>query len=201
MMTQGTLITVVGMILCCLGGGLLNVFFHPLLKLAGLFLSYVGAAILLLNVCSLQMCLALFVCGIGVTVLFGTAQRENPAEFKPIKSQKEWFFFRLLLAVMVGVLAYTSTEMLRYWIPVRQSIQFVMLWIAMLGIFGLTLDDEMLFRGMYLQSICLAFTICYIYMENSILVFGFFAIINLLLAFGGTVLAMGGNQPTEELQS
>ena len=200
-MIRASLISYLGIFLSCMGGVVLNVFFHPLVKLSGLMLLYLGGSVLLLYVCSLQMCLALFICGIGVTVLFGMRQRENPAAYVMFSDHKEWLVFRLLLSVMLGVLAFTCTALLRYWIPVRQSIQFVTLWIALQGLFSLTLDDEMLFRGMYLQAICLAFTLCYIYMENSILVFAFLAVINLLLAFGGTVLAMKSDKAEEDTGS
>ena len=200
-MIRTSLISYLGIFLSCTGGALLNVFFHPLLKLSGLALLYLGGSILLLNVCSVQMCLALLVCGIGVSVLFGMRQRENPAAYEIVSEHKEWMAFRLLLAVILGILAFTSSSLLRYWIPIRQSIQFVTLWTVMQGLFNLSLDDETLFRGMYMQSICLAATVCYCYMENSILVFAFLAVINELLAFGSTVLVMGADTAAEDTES
>ena len=59
----------------------------------------------------------------------------------------------------------------------------------MMSLIALTLDDDLLYRCIYLQCICLSFTIVYIYMENSVLVFGFLAAINLMMAFGGAVLS------------
>ena len=58
-----------------------------------------------------------------------------------------------------------------------------------MSLIGLTLDDDLLSRCIYLQCVCLSFTILYIYMENSVLVFGFLAAINLMMAFGGSVLS------------
>ena len=53
---------------------------------------------------------------------------------------------------------------------------------------SLSIEDLMLCRCMHLQAVCLCFTLCYIYMENSVLVFACFTAINLLLAFGSAVL-------------
>ena len=189
-----------GLFLCAVGGLLVNMVVKPAFKLIGLAVLYLGGSILLLNVCSFQMSAALFVCGIGVTVLLGSALRENPVPVQPTGTFREWFLFRLLLALILGVLSYTASEMLRYWIPVRATILFISLWISFMGIVSLALDNVMLYRCICLQSICLAFTISYMYMESSVLVFAFFAAINLLLAFGGSVLSMGGKtEPVKEI--
>ena len=60
----------------------------------------------------------------------------------------------------------------------------------MMCLFSLSLDDILIYRCMYLQAVCVSFTITYIYMESSVLVFAFFAAINLLMAFGGSVLSL-----------
>lgn len=189
-MIQSSLLQFFGILLCGLGGVLLNIMPRPIARLGGLIMLYIGGSVLLLNVCSFQMCAALFVCGIGAVVLIGSALRENTEAASPRGTTREWFLLRLFLAAILGLLAYTSNELLRFWIPVRQTILFIGLWIGLMGLASLTLDDMMLSRCICLQSICLAFTICYVYLENSVLVFASFAAINLLLAFCGSVLSM-----------
>ena len=188
-MSQAVLIPLMGMILCSAGGLLLNTMTTVLVKLTGLVIFYMGGCVLLLSVCSPQMCAALLVSGIGVAVLLGTSQRENPDEIQESGSRVNRIF-RIVLAVMSGILAYTASDALHYWIPVRQTILFVVLWNTMMCLFSLSLDDILIYRCMYLQAVCVSFTITYIYMESSVLVFAFFAVINLLMAFGGSVLSL-----------
>ena len=188
-MSQAVLIPLMGMILCSAGGLLLNTMSTVLVKLTGLVIFYMGGCVLLLSVCSPQMCAALLVSGIGVAVLLGTSQRENPDEIQE-SGPRVNRIFRIVLAVISGILAYTASEALHYWIPVRQTILFVVLWNTMMSLFSLSLDDILIYRCMYLQAVCVSFTITYIYMESSVLVFAFFAAINLLMAFGGSVLSL-----------
>ena len=188
-MSQAVLIPLMGMILCSAGGLLLNTMSTVLVKLTGLVIFYMGGCVLLLSVCSPQMCAALLVSGIGVAVLLGTSQRENPYEIQE-SGPRVNRIFRIVLAVISGILAYTASEALHYWIPVRQTILFVVLWNTMMSLFSLSLDDILIYRCMYLQAVCVSFTITYIYMESSVLVFAFFAAINLLMAFGGSVLSL-----------
>lgn len=192
-MTQASLFSLLGLFLSGAGGMLLNVAPLAFLKLLGLLLLYLGGSVLLLNICSFQMCAALFVCGIGSVVLLWSVQRSNFTDVSLRRIKKEWFAFRLLLNIMLGVLAYSAMELLRYWVPVRSLNLFVSLWVGLMSIINLNLDDIMLFRCICLQSACLAFTILYIYIENSVLVFAFLAVINLLMAFGGSVLSMEEN--------
>ena len=188
-MSQAVLIPLMGMILCSAGGLLLNTMSTVLVKLTGLVIFYMGGCVLLLSVCSPQMCAALLVSGIGVAVLLGTSQRENPYEIQE-SGPRVNRIFRIVLAVISGILAYTASEALHYWIPVRQTILFVVLWNTMMSLFSLSLDDILIYRCMYLQAVCVSFTITYIYMESSVLVFAFFTAINLLMAFGGSVLSL-----------
>ena len=199
-MNRIPLLSLFGLVLCGAGGVFLNVMFRPILKLAGLFLLYLGGSVMLLNICSFQMCAALVVCGIGVVVLLGSAQRERPVSGRTYENNREWFYFRLLLSLMLGVVAYTASDLMRFWIPIRSTVLFLSIWIGLMGLFGLSLDDEMLYRCVYLQSLCIVFTVCYIYMENSVLILAFLSVINLLMAFGGTVLSMGGKKAQNEEQ-
>ena len=181
----------IGLALSIAGGIFTTVFQASPVKLIGSIFLYFGGSILLLNVSSAQTCAALLICGIGVTVLLGTGNLNlNDTESAQPESRQN-FIFRLLLALIFGVLAYTATERLRMWIPVRRTVLFTSLWIMMISLISLALDDVLLFRCVYLQNICLAFTISYIYIENSILVFACFAAINLLTAFGSAVLISG----------
>ena len=188
-MSQAVLIPLMGMILCSAGGLLLNTMSTVLVKLTGLVIFYMGGCVLLLSVCSPQMCAALLVSGIGVAVLLGTSQRENPDEIQE-SGLRVNRIFRIVLAVISGILSYTASDALHYWVPVRQTILFVVLWNTMMCLFSLSLDDILIYRCMYLQAVCVSFTITYIYMESSVLVFAFFAVINLLMAFGGSVLSL-----------
>ena len=188
-MSQALLFPLVGSLLCGAGGLLLNVMPTILVKLTGLVLFYLGGCVLLLSVCSPQMCAALLVSGIGVAVLLGTSQRENPDELQETGLRVNRIF-RIVLALISGILAYTASEILHYWIPVRQTILFAVLWNTIMSLFSLSLDDVLIYRCMYLQAVCVSFTITYIYMESSVLVFAFFAVINLLMAFGGSVLSL-----------
>ena len=179
------------MVFCGSGGILMNVMQRPILKLSGLLLLYLGGSIFLLNICSFQMCAALLICGIGAVVLLGTSLRENLPKEDIVGKTRTNLLFRGALAVMTGILSFTASDSIYYWLPVRKTVLFTVLWIAMMCIFSLSLDDEIPFRCIYLQAVCLAFTVTYIYMESSILVFAFFAVINLFMAFGGSVLSMG----------
>lgn len=188
-MNQTLLIPLMGMFLCAAGGILLNIMPAVLVKLTGLLLFYLGGCVLLLSVCSPQMCAALLVSGVGVSVLLGTSQLENHAG-RELPVPRVNLFFRIVLALISGILAYTASDILHYWLPVRQTILFVVLWNTLLCLFSLSLDDVLIYRCIYLQSVCISFTITYIYMEGSVLVFAFFAVINLLMAFGGSVLSL-----------
>ena len=197
-MNSLTLISYAGFLMSITGIVFLNAMIRPpILKLTGLALFYLGGSILLLNVCSFQMCAALLVCGIGVTVLFGTADREHFIHPEPIEDARIMNIFRLILTVMIGILSYTITDLFQYWIPVRRTFLFVCVMAGLMGLISLSLDEDLIFRCMHLQSLCLAFTICYVIMENSVLVFSFFVAINLLMAFGGTVMVMGTVQKVE----
>ncbi len=177
-----------GIFVCGIGGLLVHTVERTIGKLLGLFILFAGGSIMLLTACSFQTCLALLVCGIGTSVLLGTGNLNRNAPASPERrAQNRWF--RIILAVIFALLSYTLTERLRFWIPVRGTILFSAVWISTMSLIGLTLDDDLLCRCIYLQCICLAFTIVYIYMENSVLVFGFFAAINLMMAFGGSVLS------------
>ena len=177
-----------GILVCGIGGLFVNTAGRTIWKLLGLFILFAGGSIMLLTACSFQTCLALLVCGIGTSVLLGTGNlNRDPAGSSGMEKGNRWF--RTILAVIFALLSYTLTERIRFWIPVRGSILFAGVWISMMSLIGLTLDDDLLCRCIYLQCICLAFTIVYIYMENSVLVFGFFAAINLMMAFGGSVLS------------
>ena len=197
-MSQAVLIPLMGLILCSAGSLLLNTMTTVLVKLTGLVIFYMGGCVLLLSVCSPQMCAALLVSGIGVAVLLGTSQRENPDEILG-SGPRVNRIFRIVLAVISGILAYTASDALHYWIPVRQTILFVVLWNTLMCLFSLSLDDKLIYRCMYLQAVCVSFTITYIYMESSVLVFAFFAVINLLMAFGGSVLSLPKPETREEI--
>jgi len=148
---------------------------------------------MLLNVCSFQMCAALFACGVGVTVLLGTGSGgRRPKSSR--RGMRGVLLFRAVLSLILGVIAYTVTEKIRMWLPVRRTVLLISIWVIMMDLISLSIDDDLLFRCFYLQGICLSFTLSYIYMENSVLVFGCFAVINLLMAFGGAVLT-GGQSP------
>lgn len=188
-----------GIFLSGAGCLLINVIPLPVFKLAGLILLYLGGSFLLLNVCSFQICTALFACGIGVTILLGLGQRGKLIGRRPHDKFHSDLYFRLLLTLIMGILSYTGTELLRFWIPVRQTILFISMWVGLAGLISLCLDDELLFRCISLQAICLVFTITYLYMENAVLIFAFFSAINLLMAFGGSVLVMGGSKEPETL--
>lgn len=193
------LFSLAGSLFCSAGAVLLNIMPGPIYKLAGLFLAYLGGSVLLLNVCSFQMCAALLVCGIGVTVLLGTSLRGNNAAENIHGDSRMDILFRAVLALICGILAYAASDSLYSWIPVGKSILFVVLWSSILSLFSLSLDDGLPARCVYLQTICLSFMITYVYMESSVLVFAFFAVINLMLAFGGSVLSMG--KPAEEAET
>ena len=143
----------------------------------------------------------MFVCGIGAAVLMGTSLREHPVVPAAGKNTKVQTIFRFLLCVVLGILAYTASEVLRYWIPVHNTILFVSLWTGLVSLFTLSYENEMLYRCICLQSLCFAFTLCYIYMENSVLIVAFLAALNLLLAFGSSVLSMGGMTEQQKEQS
>ena len=189
-MSRTVLIPLVGLILSGMGGLLLIVVQNTLGKLAGLSVLYLGGSVLLLNVCSLQMSISMFVVGISVVALLGTGHRGHRTDDVSADDSRKKMAFRFLLALILGVLAYTATDMLRMWIPVRRTVLLIVLWISMMNLFSLSLDDDLLFRCVYLQAICLAFTILYVYMESSVLVFACFAVINLLMAFGSAVLTV-----------
>ena len=186
-MTGMTILPLIGFLLCGAGGIVIysvSHFYGKLFALAGL---YLGGSLMLLNTSSFQMCAALLICGIGCTVLIGTGSRD-PHSMRPADDVRAYLAFRLLLALVLGVIAYTASERLRLWIPVRRNILFISLWLCQLSPTGLSMDDDLLFRCIHLQCICLAFTLSYIFMESSVLVFACFAAINLLMAFGCGVL-------------
>ena len=197
-MTKEILIPLAGFLICTLGCGLLNTVRMRFMKLAGVMLLYFGGSILLLNVCSFQMCVAFFVCGIGVVVLFGAGFRDQIKIRFSVEDPKEALIFRFLLFAVFGILSYTIVEQIRLWIPVQKRVLLLSVWCIMSGLISLSLDDDLFFRCAYLQSICLAFSIAYINMENSMLVFACFAVINLMMAFGSAVLLSRQLTPPQE---
>lgn len=184
------LIPLAGILISSAGCIFVNAFTNLIIKLLGLFLLYFGSAVLLLNVCSPQMCVALLVCGIGTSVLLGTSQWGRLTNIDSESKGQSNLIFRSVLVLMSVILAFTIGDLFHFWIPVRRTILIIVVWIMLLALFSLSLDDNLLPRCIYLQSICLAFTVIYIYMESSVLVFAFFTVINLLMAFGGSVLSM-----------
>ncbi len=195
---QATFLPFIGLLLSIAGGIFANVFQTPPIKLIGSIILYFGGSILLLNVSSPQTCAALLICGIGVTVLLGTGNLNLRDIETDQTGLKENYLFRILIAAIFGILAYTLTGRLRLWIPVRRSVLFTSLWVGMISLISLALDDILLFRCIYLQNICLAFTMSYIYIENSVLVFACFSAINLLMAFGSAVLISSQTSETPE---
>ena len=186
-MTRMMILPLIGFLLCGIGGVIINSVSHFFAKLFALSGLYLGGSLMLLSTSSFQMCAALLICGIGCTVLIGT-ENHDPHPLEPADDIKVHTAFRLLLALALGILAYTVSERLRLWIPIRRNILFISVWLCLISLTGLSLDDDLLFRCIHLQCICLAFTLSYIYMESSVLVFACFAAINLLLAFGCGVL-------------
>ena len=186
-MSYRTVLPLIGFLLCSAGGIViyaLPVFQVKLLALSGL---YLGGSLLLLNNGSFQMCAALLVCGIGCTVLLGTGGHD-PYPGKTAAGVRVNTVFCLLLSLALGILAYTASERLRLWIPIRRNILFTSVWLCLMSLTGLSLDDDLFSRCVHLQCVCFAFTLSYIYMEGSILVFACFAAINLLMSFGCGVL-------------
>ncbi len=200
---HAVLIPIAGLLLSGLGGIILNAFQATLLKLAGVISLYLGGSILLLNVCSFQMSISLLVVGISVTVLLGTGHRGHNWLRSEMKGGiRQTLVFRLLLSLILGVLAFTVTERLRLWIPVRRTVLFAAVWISLMCLLSLSVDDDLLYRCIYLQGICLSFTLIYIYMGSSVLVFACFAAINLLMAFGSAVLTTGkDNSPVNDAEN
>lgn len=187
-MSRSLLIPYIGLILCGAGGAVLNVLQLRMAKLGGVVMLYLGGSILLLSVCSFQMCAALFICGVGSAVLLATGSREGADQAVRNGQNRGVLVFRFLLALVLAVISYTASERLHFWIPVRRTVLFVCCWIMLMCLVSLSIEDLMLYRCMHLQAVCLSFTLCYIYMENSVLVFACFTSINLLLAFGSAVL-------------
>lgn len=186
-MTRMTILPMIGFLLCGAGGIIIysvSYYYGKLFALSGI---YLGCSLMLLNTSSFQMCAALLICGIGCTVLIGTGSRD-PHSLAPEDDVRVHMAFRLLLALALGILAYTASERLYLWIPIRRNILFISLWLCLMSLTGLSMDNGLLFRCIHLQCICLAFTLSYIYMESSVLVFACFAAINLLMAFGCGVL-------------
>lgn len=180
-----------GLLISMAGGVMIHTLEKTAFHLVGLFLTYLGGSILLLTACSFQTCLALFICGIGTAVLLWTGTSGNQAAYQEGKTDREKIVFRVILTVMLGMVSYSLTERLRFWIPVRRTVLFAAVWIVLMSLIDLALDDELHNRCVYLQCICLAFTVVYIYMESSILVFACFAAINLMMAFASAVLCSG----------
>ena len=197
-----TLFSLAGLALSGVGCISINAFPWIRYKLIGLSLFYLGGSLMLLNVCSPQMCAAFFACGVGSTVLLGTGHIAVHAKAPSDEDLIRTSLFRLLLAVVLCILAYMVTLRVRLWIPVRGSVLFVVFSTFMMDLISLSMDDNLLFRCVYLQGICLAFSLCYIYMENSVLVFACFTAINLLMSFGCSLLVSTGSpEPAADKES
>lgn len=183
------LIPAAGLIISIAGGLMVHIPERNVLRLLGLFMVYLGGSILLLTACSFQTCLALLVCGIGTSVLLGTGGIGRMNQRNENGPAREKRLFRVILTLMLAMVSYTLSERIRYWIPVRRTVLFVCVWTSLMSLIDLAMEDDLLYRCIYLQCICLSFTVVYIYMESSMLVFACFAAINLLMAFGGSILA------------
>ncbi len=193
-----SLIPWIGLLVCCAGGIMIHTLESTVSRLTGLFMAYLGGSLLLLTACSFQTCTALFICGIGSAVLLGTGNLGRRNGGDSFGSDRGKYAFQIILALMLGLISFTLTEQIRYWIPVRRTVLFIALWLFLMSLINLALDDRLLNRCIYLQCICLAFTVVYIYMESSILVFACFAAINLLMAFGSAVLNSDQSADREE---
>ncbi len=186
-----SLIPWAGLLICSAGAFIVHLPGKRIARLAGLFLIYLGGSILLLTACSFQTCLALLVCGIGSAVLLGTGNFENRDAGRSGPSENRRKVLSAILMLMLGLVSYTLTERIRFWIPVRRTVLFAAVWVFLTSLIDLAMEDDLLYRSIFLQCICLSFTMVYIYMESSILVFACFAAINLLMAFGSSILTSG----------
>lgn len=190
-----------GLLFCSAGAFIVHTLEKRIAKSLGLFLIYLGGSILLLTACSFQTCLALLVCGIGSAVLLGTGNSENQDAARSGGAESRRRIFSVILLLMLGLVSYTLTEQIRFWIPVRQTVLFAAVWVCLMALIDLSMADDLQYRSIYLQCVCLSFTMVYIYMESSILVFACFAAINLLMAFGSSILTSGRIDEKEEREA
>ena len=196
-----SLIPWAGLLICSAGAFIVHMLKGRIAKAAGLFLIYLGGSILLLTACSFQTCLALLVCGIGSAVLLGTGIPENQDAGRSGPDENSRKIFSSVLMLMLGLVSFTLTDQIRFWIPVRRTVLFAAVWVCIMALIDLAMEDDLLYRSIYLQCICLSFTMVYIYMESSILVFACFAAINLLMAFGSSILTSGRIDEKEERET
>jgi len=112
-----------------------------------------------------------------------------PADFldEQFSSLSGWIF-RILAAVLVWILVYTSTPLLANWIPAKPTILWGGLILVAMGLLQLGMTTHPLRVVLGLLTLLSGFEILYATVEVSVLVTGLLAMINLGMALVGSYL-------------
>jgi hypothetical protein len=112
-----------------------------------------------------------------------------PADFldEQFSSLSGWLF-RILAAVLVWILVYTSTPLLANWIPAKPTILWGGLILVAMGLLQLGMTTHPLRVVLGLLTLLSGFEILYATVEVSVLVTGLLAMINLGMALVGSYL-------------
>lgn len=112
-----------------------------------------------------------------------------PADFLDEKfSSLSGWIFRILAAVMVWILVYTTSPLLANWIPAQPAILWGGLLLVGMGLLQLGMTTHPLRVVLGLLTLLSGFEILYAAVEVSVLVTGLLALINLGVALVGSYL-------------
>ncbi len=147
-------------------------------------LHYIGAVLLLVRIFSPQILFILFITGFAGGLILGTEHVNWQAPIR-MPDITPGLLFRAVFSLVLWVMILSIEPRIAVWIPIPDSILFSSLWMIVMGIaiIGLNDDHFMMFLGLLL--VFFGFELVYILLEDSSLVFGFLTAINLLIALSG----------------
>ncbi len=154
------------------------------LSILAYILLYIGTVFLLFRIFSVQILFILFLTGLAGGMILGTDHIDLHAGIhRPAITPG--ILFMAVFGSVLWVMVLSIEPRIAVWIPVPDSVLFSALWMIVVGIAAISLNDDhfQLFLGLLL--VFFGFELVYILLEDSSLVFAFLTAINLLIALAG----------------
>lgn len=166
------------------------------LRMIGFLMVYLGGVLLLLRICTLQVLAGLLVSGLAgiITLSIGHIQFSEPVV---IHRQGISLISDYLTAFALLLLAYAVERKLRLWIPVPDSLLLSSLYLFFCSLKSLITSFTLTDGFIHISCILFAFTMIYLLLETSTLVFACLIAINLLIAFIGAYITVPEEIPEE----
>lgn len=162
------------------------------INLIALFCIYIGGTFLLIRISTPQQLVSIVITGFACAVVLGEKVNltKPPVTLPPLTAKT---IFRGLLTLITCLFAFLAEKSFSKWLPIPDSILFAALVLFSGGFFIIILEYDFLISSIGLITMFFGFQMVYMLLESSILVFGFFTGINLLLALIGGILSSSRN--------